>query len=496
MFALEQIFQVSTVLTVSAGVIFGLLWGALPGLSTSMVMALLVGISTIFPLPLSVAFLIGVYVGSTSGGEMSAVLINIPGTPDAVPLTIEGYALTRRGEGPLALGMAYIASFLGGWVGILFLILLVPLVINVALKFSSWEMALLGLWGVVIAGNLTSGERPIKGWISGWLGLLVAMVGREMIYGYNRFTFGSAELIEGIDYIPLLIGLFGLAEVLRVLSMGKEYTSYSTVDRIIPPWSMVRRYWKAALRGSLIGAIIGAIPGAGANVATFVSYDIAKRTAPPREREKFGQGSYEGIVAAEVADNANIGGSLLPTLTLGIPGSAPAAAFMAALTLLGVRVGPLVNRDHPGFLYYVYGLLILANLIMYGSALILVRAAARLFSLPRELLMPIISVICVIGAFELNLSMFDVEIMFAFGIIGFLLQRLGFPLAPMVLGAILGPMIDENLRRTLVLYENRPLVELLVRPIGVVLLMVILFTLYDGIFRVAKVREAPLPTEV
>ncbi|MDR5694547.1 MAG: tripartite tricarboxylate transporter permease [Armatimonadota bacterium] len=495
MVGLEQIFQIHTLLALAGGVIFGLFWGALPGLSTSMVMALLVGISAIFPLPLGVAFLLGVYVGSTSGGEMTAVLINIPGTPDALPLTIEGYPLTKRGEGPLALGMAYVASFLGGWIGILFLILLVPLVIKVALRFSSWEMALLGLWGVVIAGNLTSGERPIKGWISGWLGLLVSMVGREMIYGYNRFTFGSAELVEGIDYIPVLIGLFGLAEVARVLSVREQVSVHATISRIIPPWSMVKRYWKAAVRGSLIGALIGAIPGAGANVATYVSYDIAKRTAPPDEREKFGQGSYEGIVAAEVADNANIGGSLLPTLTLGIPGSAPAAAFMASLTLLGIRVGPLINRDHPGFLYYIYGVLILANFIMYGFALLMVKPAVRLFSLPRELLMPIISVICVVGAFELNLSMFDVGTMFAFGIVGFLLQRFGFPLAPMVLGAILGPMVDENLRRTLVLYENRPILELFTRPIGIALLILILFTLYDGVFRAGKVRKVRLPLE-
>jgi len=479
------IFQPMTLLALAAGVVFGLLWGALPGLSTSMVMALLVGISAKFSFPLAIAFLIGVFTGSTSGGEMSAVLINIPGTPDAVPLTIEGYALTRRGEGARALGLAYVASFLGGWVGIALLVLFAPVVISLALKLGSWEMALLGLWGVAIAGNLTSGERPLKGWMSGCLGLLVAMVGREVIYGYGRFTFGSAELADGIDFIPLLIGLFGLAEILRVFYVGETAQVQAAITRMIPDWRTIRRYWRDAVRGSVIGAVIGAIPGAGANVATFVSYDVARRTASPEEHARFGRGSYKGIVAAEVADNANVGGSLLPTLTLGIPGNAGAAAFMAALNLQGVRVGPLINQDHPGLLAYIYGALVLANVVMYGTALLLVRPVARLFSLPREVLMPVISVVCVLGAFGLNLSMFDVGVMFVFGIVGFLMQRAGFPLAPMVLGAILGGMVDENLRRALVLFERQPL-AIFGRPWGLALLVVILFTLYDGLFRAGK----------
>lgn len=483
---LSQIVQPMTLLTMATGVVFGLLWGAMPGLSTSMAMALLVGISAKFSFPLAIAFLIGVFTGSTSGGEMSAVLINIPGTPDAVPLTIEGYPLTRRGEGARALGLAYVASFLGGWVGIALLVLFVPVIIGFALRLGSWEMALLGLWGVAIAGNLTSGERPLKGWISGCLGLLVAMVGREVIYGYGRFTFNSAELADGIDYIPLLIGLFGLAEILRVFLTHEPIQVQSQIRRIIPDWGLIRRYWKAAIRGSLIGALIGAIPGAGANVATYVSYDVARRTAPPDERAKFGQGSYEAIVAAEVADNANIGGALLPTLTLGIPGSAPTAAFMAALSLHGVRVGPLIHQDHPGLLPYIYGVLVLSNFVMYGAALLLVRPVARIFSLPREMLMPIIAVVCVLGAFGLNLSMFDVSVMVVFGVMGLVLQRAGFPLAPMVLGAILGSMVDENLRRALVLFEHQPM-ALFGRPFGLALLVLILLTLYDGIYRAGRV---------
>lgn len=493
MIDLAQMLQPATLLLMIAGVVFGLLWGAMPALSTTMAIALLVGVSANFPLALALPFLIAVLTGSVSGGEMSAVLINIPGTPDALPLSIEGYPLARRGEGGQVLGLVYAVSFLGGWVGIAFLILLAPVVMSVALKFTSWEMFLLALWGVVIAGNLTSGEQPLKGWIAGWLGILIAMVGREVIFGADRFSFGSKDLLDGVDFVPLLIGLFGLAEVIRVLSTRESVAALARVTRILPSWGMLRRYWRVALRGSLIGAVIGCIPGGGANVATYVSYDVAKRTAPPEEREKFGKGSYELIVAAETADNANIGGALLPMLALGIPATAVSAMFMAALNLQGIRVGPLINQDHPGLLYIIYGLLIVANIIMYVSALLLIKPVVRIFSLPRELLMPIISVVCVVGAFEVGLSMFDVGIMYMIGIVGFVLLRLGFPLAPMVLGAILGPMIDENFRRALMLVEGRNVFELLGRPLGLAIIVVILFTLWDGVMRSRRGGLIPLP---
>jgi putative tricarboxylic transport membrane protein len=363
----------------------------------------------------------------------------------------------------------------------------------VALKFTSWEMFLLALWGVVIAGNLTSGEQPLKGWIAGWLGMLVAMVGREVIFGADRFSFGSRDLLDGIDFVPLLIGLFGLAEVIRVVSTRESASAIARVSRVLPSWGMLRRYWKVAMRGSLIGAVIGCIPGGGANVATYVSYDVAKRVAPPEERERFGKGSYEAIVAAETADNANIGGALLPMLALGIPATAVSAMFMAALNLQGIRVGPLINQDHPGLLYIIYGLLIVANVIMYVSALLLIRPAVRIFSLPRELLMPIISVVCVVGAYEVGLSMFDVGIMYVVGILGYLLLRMGFPLAPMVLGAILGSMIDENLRRALMVYEGRNVLELVGRPLGLVIVAVILLTLWEGLRRGKRAALVPVP---
>ncbi|MFQ6110660.1 MAG: tripartite tricarboxylate transporter permease [Nitrospinota bacterium] len=465
------------------GVTLGIIWGAMPGLSTTMAMALLIGLSYGMSMNVAVAFLLGVYTGSVFGGAISAVLINIPGTPDNVPTMIEGFPLAKRGEGGLALGTAIVASFLGNWMGIVLLILFIPIILAIALKFGSWEMFLLAMWGIAICGTLTCGERPIKGWISGWVGLLIAMVGIDRIHGYPRFAFGSMSLESGISYIPILIGLFGLTEILKVLPQRSPYVIPQKVGRVVPPFSMIWKYYKSAIRSGIIGTIIGAIPGAGANVASFVSYDVGRRRASPEERAKFGKGSYEGIVCAEVADNANIGGSILPTLTLGIPGNAAAAAFLGALELKNIVVGPTIQVEHPGLIYYIYATLIIANFFMYGMAILLIKPSVKLFSLPRELLMPLIIPLCIIGAFTANLNIFDVYVMFIFGVVGYVLYRLGYPLAPMVLAVILGPMADENLRKALLIFEGKSIWFVLSRPVGTILLAVVILTFYDGIFR-------------
>ena len=278
--------------------------------------------------------------------------------------------------------------------------------------------------------------------------------------------------------------LFGLTEILRVLPQKNPYAIPSEVGRVVPPFATIWKYARSAVRSGLVGTIIGAIPGAGANVASFLAYDIGRRRASPEERAKWGKGSYEGIVCAEVANNANIGGSLLPTLTLGIPGNAAAAAILAALELKNVVVGPMIDIEHPGLIYFIYFALIIANFLMYGMAIALVRPCVKLFSLPRGLLMPLILPLCVLGAFAVNLNYFDVYVMLAAGLVGFVLHRFGFPLAPMVLAVILGPLADENLRRALLVSENKSIWDIVAaHPIGLILIVVVLLTFYDGIFR-------------
>jgi len=466
------------------GVSLGILWGAMPGLSTTMAMALLIGLSAGMGQTTAIMFMLGVYTGSVFGGAISAVLINIPGTPDAVPTMMEGHPLAKQGQGGLALGTAIAGSFLGNWVGIVLLIAFIPLILEFALEFRSWEMFLLAMWGIAICGTMSSGEQPLKGWISGWLGLLVAFVGLDRIHGVPRFTFDTYILEDGISYIPILIGLFGLAEILRVLPQKSPYAIPTKVGRVVPPFRMLWKYSRSAVRSGLIGTLIGAIPGAGANVASFLSYDIGRRRASAEERAKWGKGSYEGIVCAEVANNANVGGSMLPTLTLGIPGNAAAAAILAALELKNVVVGPSINIEHPGLIYFIYIALIIANFFMYGMAIALVKPCVKLFSLPRTLLMPLIIPLCMLGAFAVNLNYFDVYIMFGAGLVGFVLHRFGFPLAPMVLAVILGPLADENLRRAMILFEDKSFWFIVTdHPIGSVLVVVVLYTFYDGIFR-------------
>jgi putative tricarboxylic transport membrane protein len=432
----------------------------------------------------AIMFMLGVYTGSVFGGAISAVLINIPGTPDAVPTMMEGHPLAKQGQGGLALGTAIAGSFLGNWVGILLLIAFIPLILEFALEFRSWEMFLLAMWGIAICGTMSSGEQPLKGWISGWLGLLVAFVGLDRIHGVPRYTFDTFILEDGISYIPILIGLFGLAEILRVLPQKTPYAIPAEVGRVVPPFGMLWKYARSALRSGLIGTLIGAIPGAGANVASFLAYDVGRRRAAPEERAKWGKGSYEGIVCAEVANNANVGGSMLPTLTLGIPGNAAAAAILAALELKNVVVGPSINIEHPGLIYFIYIALIIANFLMYGMAIALVKPCVKLFSLPRTLLMPLIIPLCMLGAFAVNLNYFDVYVMLAAGLVGYVLHRFGFPLAPMVLAVILGPLADENLRRAMIVFEDRSFWFIMTdHPIGSVLVVVVLYTFYDGIFR-------------
>ena len=466
-----------------AGVCLGIIWGALPGLSTTMAMGLLIGLSAGMSQELAICFMLGVYTGSVFGGAISAVLINIPGTPDAVPTMIEGHQLAQRGEGGQALGMAIASSFIGGGIGIILLISFIPLLLTFALNFRSWEMFWLAVIGIMVSGSMASGAMPLKGWIAGWLGILVALVGLDEIHAVPRFTFGSWSLYDGISYVPVLIGLFGLAEILRTLPSGDTPTIPGRVGRLVPGFGMLKRIAPSAVRSGVIGTLIGAIPGAGANVASFLAYDIGRRRAKPEERAKWGKGSYEAIACSETANNANIGGSMLPTLALGIPGNAAAAALLAALTLKNVNVGPTIEIDQPGLIYFIYGALIIANFMMYLAAFALIGPCVKLFSLPRGILMPLIIPVCVIGAYSAKLSMFDVWVMFAAGIIGWLFTVFRFPVAPVVLGVILAPLADENLRRSLLVFEDKNLGFVLSQWIGTLLMVFVLFVVIEGILR-------------
>lgn len=493
--AFVQLLSPWLLLLAVTGVSLGIIWGALPGLSTTMAMALLIGLSVGMDQSSAIVFMLGVYTGSVFGGAISATLINIPGTPDAVPTMIEGNALARRGEGGQALGMAIAASFIGGWVGIVLLVAFIPLILIFALEFRSWEMFLLSLIGISICGTMACGAMPLKGWIAGWLGIMAALVGLDPIHAVQRYTFGRLELYDGINYVAVLIGLFGFTEILRVLPSKQQTAIPAAVGRVVPKISKVMRYSWTAVRSGIIGALTGAIPGAGANIASFLSYDVGRRMAKPEEKAKWGKGSYEAIVSAEVANNANVGGSMLPTLTLGIPGNAPAAALIAALTLHNVVVGPTIEVDHPGLIYFIYAALILSNCIMLVAAFMLIKPCVKLFSLPRGILLPLILPVCVIGAYAVRSSMFDVWVMLASGILGLVLRYFRFPIAPIVLGIILGPVADENLRRSLLVFEGESLGFVLSQYVGTVLIIALLFIFVEGVVRMFRNKPETVMVE-
>jgi len=496
--AFSQLLSLHLLAMTLAGVCLGIIWGALPGLSTTMAMGLLIGLSAGLSQDVSICFMLGVYTGSVFGGAISAVLINIPGTPDAVPTMIEGHQLAKKGEGGQALGIAIAASFVGGGIGIILLILFIPLILVFALNFRSWEMFWLAVIGIMVAGSMSAGSMPLKGWIAGWLGMLLALIGLDSIHAVPRFTFGSFALYDGISYVAVLIGLFGLAEIFRTLPSHSAPTIPSEVGKIVPPLGLLMRFSPSAIRSGIMGTLIGAIPGAGANVASFLAYDIGRRRAKPDERKKWGHGSYEALVCAETANNANIGGSMLPTLTLGIPGNAAAAALLAALTLKNVNVGPTIEIDQPGLIYFIYGALIIANILMYMAAFALIAPCVKLFSLPRGILMPLIIPVCVIGAYSVKLSMFDVWVMFGAGVVGWLFSVFRFPVAPIVLGVILAPLADENLRRSLLVFEDKDFGYIVSQWIGSILMLFVLFVVIEGVLRglrSARTNTQPLTAD-
>jgi putative tricarboxylic transport membrane protein len=478
-----------TLLLVSlAGVVLGIVWGALPGLSTTMAMMLLIGLSAGLSLDVALAFMLGVYNGSTFGGAVSAVLINIPGTPDSIPTMMEGYPLAKQGKGGEALGLAITASFLGNWVGIVLLVVCLPVILAIALNFKSWEMFLLAIIGISICGTMSSGTLPLKGWITGWLGMLAAFVGYDAIHGVARFTYDVPALYDGISYIAILIGMFGLTEVMRALPQREGTGIPERVGRTTPSIGILLRYMPSAFRSGLIGMITGAIPGAGANIAAFLSYDIGRRRAKPEERAKWGKGSYDGIVCAEVANNANMGGGMLPTLTLGIPGNAPAAALLAALQLKNVILGPTIEVDHPGLVAFIYALLIVANMMTWIAALALIKPCVKLFQLPHELLLALIIPICVIGAYGVRSEMSDVWMMLGAAFVGYAFHVFRFPAAPVVLGVILAPLADENLRRALMLFDTNGWEFFARQYVGHVLVLAIAAVFIEGLLRERRTR--------
>ncbi|MDQ3397768.1 MAG: tripartite tricarboxylate transporter permease [Deinococcota bacterium] len=457
----------------------GILVGALPGLTATLAVSLLVGITYGFDTTLALTMMIGVYVGGVYGGSQTAILLNIPGTPASAASAIEGHQLAKKGLAGQAIGIATISSFIGTIFGAAMLLMASPLLAQVALRFGAWEYFLLAVFGVTICGSLAA-ANPIKGWVGGFLGLMLAMVGLEQFQAFPRFTFGYLQLNGGISLIPAMIGLFAIPEVILGLASKEPASITERVGNIIPSWRRFKKHLPTTFRSGLIGTVVGIIPGAGEDIAAWVSYANAKRFS--KEPEKYGTGSEEGLVACEVANNTCVGGALIPLLTLAIPGGSVSAVILGALYIHNVRPGPLLFHDQPQYFYQIVAMLILSAVFMTGGGLLAAKLLPLVLKTPAGILMPIIAVLCVIGAYAVSTRMFDVYLMLAFGLFGYFLKRNGYTPAPIVLGLILGTMADDSLRRALFL-ANGSLVPFFTRPISLVLLLFITLTVASSLLK-------------
>ena len=454
-------------------VVLGIIFGAMPGLTSTLGVALLTALTYSMDTSMAMVCLLAIYVGGTYGGSYASILLNIPGTAASAATAMDGYPLACKGEAGRAIGLTTTASAIGTIISMLFVVSISPLISMFALEFTSFEFFLLAFFGIIISGTLTAPDLVIKGWISGFLGLFLACVGRDQLQFFPRFTFGIPELDSGIEVVPVLIGAFGIPQIIEVLRGQEVKAKVKELQRIIPEIGTVLRNIPAIIRSALIGVGIGAVPGIGEDIAGWVSYGTAKNTS--KHPETFGKGELKGVIASETANNACVGGAMIPLLNLGIPGSPPAAMLLGALMLHGVTPGPMISFEQPTFILEVAAILLLASMAMWVAGMILAKQVVKVLKIPTQLFMPIIGVLCIIGSYSLGLNIFNLYLMLPVGIICYFMTNMGYPIAPLVIGVILGPMADVNLRRALMVSQGSfaPVFE---RPVSLVLFIIIVWT--------------------
>lgn len=463
----------------------GIIVGALPGLTATMGVAVLTGMTYSISTGHTLVMLMSVYIGAVYGGSLSAILINIPGTGAAAATALDGYPLARKGEAGPTIGLAAISSAIGTIIGVTALASFTPLIAKLSLNFTSPEFFMLTIFGITISGTISSPDIPLKGWMMGLMGMMVSFIGLDKIYGFARFTYDSPNLL-GVSFIPSMIGLFGITQIVSLLKEKQEIVIGAKVRKIIPKIGTIFKNWFLILRSGIVGVCVGAIPGAGEDIAAFISYDMAKRSHP--KGPDFGTGVKEAVIAAETANNACIGGSIIPLLTLGIPGSPPSAVLLGALLLHNINPGPMLSIEKPFFIFEISATILLGGIFLAIFALVLAKPMSKILKIPPAIFMPIVAVLCTIGSYALNLNSFDLLIMLIFGIFGYFLSEMGYPPAPFVLGIILGPLTDENLRRTLVISDGS-ILPFFTRPIALILLLAIVINvLYQSRLFKKKIR--------
>ncbi len=470
--ALIYIISPSNLILIVIGTGFGMVCGALPGISSSMAIILMLPFTYAMEPVASIAVLVAVYIGGACGGSISAILLRTPGTPEAVATVFDGFPMAMRGEAGRALGLAVSASSVGGILSALAMVVAAPALARLALKFQSAEYFTLALLGLSCITSLGS-RNQVKAILSALFGLFISTIGLDPINGAQRFTFGQSFLMNGVGYIPIMIGTFAIAEVYKnIAQIGRKEDSELLLSQRIS-FQVLRlrelfKLWITVIKSSLIGIVIGIIPAAGGAIASLVSYGEAVRSS--KTPEKFGKGMPEGIVAPECANNAAVGGAMVPTLVLGIPGSPTAAVIMAAFLIQGLRPGPLLLKDQPILLYSVFFSIIIASLLLFVLGRYITREFAHILKLPYPMLGTLIVALGIVGAYALQNSYYDVLVALIFSVVGYVFDRFHYSSAALILGLILGGIAENSLRQQLIIGDGSWL-PFVTRPVSLIILI-------------------------
>ncbi len=453
------------------GTILGIIFGALPGLTSTMAVALLIPLTYSLEPVAGMGMLVGAFCGGTAGGSVSATLLKIPGTPSSICTTFDAHPMAMRGKAGLALGTSVLCSFIGGIFSLIALVLIAPQLASVALQFGPLEYFSLAILGLTIIASISS-KSMIKGIISGCIGVFAAFVGVDTVTGSNRLTFGSVNLTGGLQLLPVLIGLFAVSQALTDAegfggaAEEGEILGGKGIKAEFPKLKEMLENWKIILSSSVLGCLVGILPGAGGSIASFVAYDTAKHIS--KTPEEFGKGNIQGVMASETSNNAMTGGALVPMMALGIPGDTCTAVMMGGLTIQGLRPGPMLFQSSMDTVYGIFVALLIANIGMFIFQTFGIRIFVQVLKVPRYMLTPFVLVLCTLGSYGLSKNLFDVGVMIFFGIIGYFATKLGYGVAPMVLGFILGGMAEKQLRSATTMYDSAAM--LFTRPIACVLL--------------------------
>jgi putative tricarboxylic transport membrane protein len=481
--AFGLLFQVDVMIALLAGTVGGIVIGALPGFSASMGVALLIPITFGMTPVAGLVMLTAVYTSAIYGGSITATLCHTPGTPASAATAIDGYELTMQGRGMEAVGVGTVASMVGGAVGALTLLFIAPPLGAFSLRFSALEFFMLALFGLSVIACL-AGENVIKGISSGILGLFLGTIGLDLFTGIPRFTFGSIMLEDGVNFVPALIGMFSIAQVLSMAAdivKGREtiVLTDKITGRVLPPWEEFKTLLPTIARSSVIGTVIGIIPAAGAGISSWVCYSLGKKFS--KRPELFGKGSMEGVASSETGNNAATGGALVPLFTLGLPGSSVAAILLGGLMIHGLVPGSEMYTKNAATTYAISLGFLLSNILMGVIGLLIAHWVAKVSQIRTAILCPIIVALSAVGCYAIRSNMFDVGVMLVFGVFGYFLRITGFAAAPLVLGMVLSPIAEGNWRRALILSRGNIMSYFFSRPISIALALLAVVSLFSPV---------------